>query len=279
MSAPIAISAPRSRSCRSQRLRRRRCANRRSSNPRRKICVAIDPLDGSSNIDINMTVGTIFSILPPPDDLALAFHQRGPAQLAAGFVIYGPQTSLVLTLGRRRRIFTLDRVEQAASGSRATPCRFRPMRRIRDQRSNRRHWDTPVRAYRRRMPCRRRRARRPKFQHALDRFAGRGGLPHSRPAAACSSIPPTRGRAMATAACASSTRRTRWPSSSSKPAAPPPPDESAFSRSAQTSLHQRVPLIMGSINKVQRLERMHIGPDVALEQNAPLFARRGLFRV
>ena len=74
-----------------------------------RICVAIDPLDGSSNIDVNLTVGTIFSILPAPDDLALAFYQRGSAQLAAGFVTYGPQTSLVLTLGDGVDVFTLDR--------------------------------------------------------------------------------------------------------------------------------------------------------------------------
>jgi fructose-1,6-bisphosphatase I len=81
--------------------------------PAGEIAVAIDPLDGSSNIDVNAPIGTVFSILPMPagarDEPALAFRQSGRAQLAAGFFVYGPQTSLVLTLGRGVQVFTLDR--------------------------------------------------------------------------------------------------------------------------------------------------------------------------
>jgi fructose-1,6-bisphosphatase I len=77
--------------------------------------VATDPLDGSSNIDTNVSVGTIFSILPSGidedgkniNDLCRLL-QPGTAQLAAGYVIYGPQTALVLTLGDGTEIFTLD---------------------------------------------------------------------------------------------------------------------------------------------------------------------------
>ncbi len=74
--------------------------------------VAIDPLDGSSNIDTNVSVGTIFSVMPmkcgegPAD--ADCFLQKGDRQLAAGYVIYGPQTALVLTLGEGTHIFTLN---------------------------------------------------------------------------------------------------------------------------------------------------------------------------
>lgn len=81
-------------------------------NPAAPISVAVDPLDGSSNINTNMSVGTIFSIVPTPPDVGAAFAQSGTAQLAAGFVVYGPQTSLVLTVGRGVDIFTLDRVER-----------------------------------------------------------------------------------------------------------------------------------------------------------------------
>src|SRR6476660_192928 len=81
-------------------------------NPGAPISVAFDPLDGSSNINTNMSVGTIFSIMPTPSDVGAAFAQIGTAQLAAGFVVYGPQTSLVLTVGRGVDIFTLDRVER-----------------------------------------------------------------------------------------------------------------------------------------------------------------------
>ena len=112
-----------------------------------KICVAIDPLDGSSNIDINMTVGTIFSILPAPDDLALAFHQRGSAQLAAGFVTYGPQTSLVLTLGDGVDIFTLDRRAGCFRLARNAVQISETCEEFAINASNRRHWDTPVRAF------------------------------------------------------------------------------------------------------------------------------------
>jgi len=76
------------------------------------LCVAIDPLDGSSNIDTNVSVGTIFSILPmrcaacTPD--TKCFVQQGNRQLAAGYVIYGPQTALVLTVGEGSHIFTLN---------------------------------------------------------------------------------------------------------------------------------------------------------------------------
>jgi fructose-1,6-bisphosphatase I len=66
--------------------------------------VATDPLDGSSNLDVNVTVGTIFAIL----DAAGGLLQKGTAQLAAGYVAYGPATSLVLSFGPGVVVFTLD---------------------------------------------------------------------------------------------------------------------------------------------------------------------------
>jgi fructose-1,6-bisphosphatase I len=66
--------------------------------------VATDPLDGSSNLDVNVTVGTIFSVL----DAAGGLLQKGSAQLAAGYAAYGPATSLVLTFGQVVSVFTLD---------------------------------------------------------------------------------------------------------------------------------------------------------------------------
>ena len=73
--------------------------------------VIYDPLDGSSNIDINVTVGTIFSILPsnggnPAEEAT--YLQKGRNQLAAGYVLYGPSTLLVMTTGQGVDIFTLD---------------------------------------------------------------------------------------------------------------------------------------------------------------------------
>ncbi|SON55749.1 Fructose-1,6-bisphosphatase class 1 [Hartmannibacter diazotrophicus] len=72
------------------------------------VAVATDPLDGSSNIDTNVSVGTIFSILPVEGE-ASPFLVPGSRQLAAGFVVYGPHTDIVLTLGEGTDIFTLDR--------------------------------------------------------------------------------------------------------------------------------------------------------------------------
>lgn len=66
--------------------------------------VATDPLDGSSNLDVNVTVGTIFSVL----DAGKGLLQKGSAQLAAGYAAYGPATSLVLTFGTSTSVFTLD---------------------------------------------------------------------------------------------------------------------------------------------------------------------------
>lgn len=80
--------------------------------PNAPLAVAIDPLDGSSNIDANVSIGTIFSILPAlpdVDDPKAHFLQPGRNQLAAGFIIYGPQTSLVLAIGGATSIFILDR--------------------------------------------------------------------------------------------------------------------------------------------------------------------------
>ena len=82
-----------------------------SQYPRGKYLVLFDPLDGSSNIDVNLTVGTIFSILlcdegknPTLED----FLQKGSQQVCAGFVLYGPATMLVLTTGQGVNGFTLD---------------------------------------------------------------------------------------------------------------------------------------------------------------------------
>ena len=80
--------------------------------PKGKYLVCFDPLDGSSNVDLNMSVGTIFSILRAPEGVATPtaedFMQPGINQLCAGFCIYGPTTIMVLTTGNGVNGFTLD---------------------------------------------------------------------------------------------------------------------------------------------------------------------------
>ncbi len=75
--------------------------------------LAFDPLDGSSNIDVNVSVGSIFSVLPNPDPAAemgpAAFLQPGERQVCAGYAIYGPTTMLVISFGHGVHGFTLDR--------------------------------------------------------------------------------------------------------------------------------------------------------------------------
>ena len=83
-----------------------------AANANGKYLVTFDPLDGSSNIDVNLSVGTIFSILEAQDDTAgdnqEVFLQNGRKQVAAGYVLYGPSALLVMTTGNGVNIFTLD---------------------------------------------------------------------------------------------------------------------------------------------------------------------------
>lgn len=76
--------------------------------------VLFDPLDGSSNIDVNISIGTIFSVLAKPDGALTteSFLQSGRQQLACGYVLYGPQTILVLTLKYGIAMFTLNEHNQ-----------------------------------------------------------------------------------------------------------------------------------------------------------------------
>lgn len=84
-----------------------------AGNPAGRYLVTFDPLDGSSNTDINSLIGTIFSILPAkpeltPEDPA-QFLQPGTEQLIAGYVLYGPSTMLALTSGKGTKLYTLDK--------------------------------------------------------------------------------------------------------------------------------------------------------------------------
>ena len=122
--------------------------------PDGSLLVAIDPLDGSSNIDTTAPVGTIFSILPADDpagrssgDLDAAFLRPGTEQLAAGFLIYGSQMALLLTLGDGTHLFTFDRASQAfrsVSDPRRIPL---DADEYAINGSNQRHWSASVRRY------------------------------------------------------------------------------------------------------------------------------------
>lgn len=116
--------------------------------PGAPLIVAMDPLDGSSNIDTNISVGTIFSILPAPAaGETPALPPSGAAQLAAGFIIYGPLTALVLTVGAGVAVFTLDRSAGRYLQTRESVTLPERKSEYAINASNYRHWDEPVRAY------------------------------------------------------------------------------------------------------------------------------------
>ena len=112
-----------------------------------------DPLDGSSNIAVNVSIGTIFSILPtPPDSPGRAvtetdFLQPGRQQVAAGYVVYGPQTQMVLTLGKGVCAFTLD-PDSADWVMTAADLRIpAETKEFAINTANTRHWAAPVSRY------------------------------------------------------------------------------------------------------------------------------------
>ena len=119
--------------------------------PQGEYLLLFDPLDGSSNIDVNVSIGTIFSVLKKPEAGSAVtekdFLQAGHFQVAAGYCIYGPQTTLVLTVGQGVAMFTLDR-EQGSFVLTQENVQIPPeTKEFAINMSNMRHWDEPVRRY------------------------------------------------------------------------------------------------------------------------------------
>lgn len=242
------------------------------------LCVAIDPLDGSANLENNISVGTIFSIRPCGGDVLSTFFEPGTAQCAAGFVVYGPQTTLVLAFNNSVDTFILDRRGRefllTARGVKIAPNTAE----FAINASNRRHWHGPIRAY---------------IDDCLAgtdgngeanfnmrwigslvaeslRILVRGGV-FLYPADARPGYREGRLRLiyeahpmaliMEWAGGAATTGRRR-----------------ILELAARTP-HQRVPLIMGSMRGVGDVAAIHEGTEPMFDNgDAPLFARRGLFR-
>jgi fructose-1,6-bisphosphatase I len=122
--------------------------------PKGAYLLVLDPLDGSSNIDVNVSVGTIFSVLRCPDrngatgDLGEeAFLQPGTEQVCAGYAIYGPQTMLLLTLGNGVKGFTLDRELGSFVLTHDDIKVPETTQEFAVNISNQRHWEAPVQRY------------------------------------------------------------------------------------------------------------------------------------
>jgi len=118
--------------------------------PQGEYLLMFDPLDGSSNIDVNVSIGTIFSVLIKPEGLGVSeqdFLQAGAKQVAAGYCVYGPQTTLVLTVGDGVAVFTLDR-EQGSFVLTEENLRVpEDTKEFAVNMSNQRHWAAPVTRY------------------------------------------------------------------------------------------------------------------------------------
>jgi len=248
---------------------------------RGKYLLLFDPLDGSSNIDANMTVGTIFSILrvPEPGGEPQVGHflQPGVAQVCAGFALYGPSTMLILTTGEGVDGFTLDRDIGAFVLT-------HPQLRIPADcgefainASNERFWEPPVRRYIAECLAGRTGPRHRDFNMRwiaslvaeAYRILSRGGV-FLYPKDSKEPFQPGRLRLMyecnpisfiiEQAGGAASTGRER------------------IMEIQPTGLHQRVPLILGSRNEVERIERYH-HEQVESTFDDSLFNSRSLFRI
>ncbi len=242
------------------------------------VCVAIDPLDGSANLQNNVTVGTIFSIKPRGRDAFSSFFEPGTAQCAAGFFIYGPQTRLVLALDQRVDDFILDPATQEFVLSQRGVRIPGDTAEFAINASNRRHWSGAVRSYIDECFAGASGMRGRDFNMRwigslvaeAYRILTRGGV-FLYPADARPGYREGRLRLlyeahpmaliMEWAGGGASTGRARILELSAR------------------SPHQRVPLIMGSSRAVHDIDVVHEGVEPLFESSdAPLFARRGLFR-
>lgn len=119
--------------------------------PKGEYLLLFDPLDGSSNIDVNVTIGTIFSVLKAPEGMQEPseqdFLQAGTKQVAAGYAVYGPQTMLVLTTGNGVNCFTLDREMGSWVMTQRGIQIPQDTAEYSINASNARHWFAPVRRY------------------------------------------------------------------------------------------------------------------------------------
>ncbi len=124
--------------------------------PQGEYLLLFDPLDGSSNIDVNVSIGTIFSVLKKQEGAAQGasngvseqdFLQPGNKQVAAGYCVYGPQTTLVLTVGDGVAMFTLDREQGSFVLTQEDIKIPADTKEFAINMSNMRHWDAPVKRY------------------------------------------------------------------------------------------------------------------------------------
>ena len=243
-------------------------------NPAGTLAVAIDPLDGSSNIDANISIGTIFSIYPAKDDAEASFLRPASEQIAAGYVVYGPQTALMLTTGAGTDLYILDRAAGAFLLAQAGVQLPRNSSEFAINASNYRHWQAPVRAY---IDDCLDGAEGPRAKNFNMRWVAslvaethrilmRGGVflyPRDGRAGY------ERGRLRLVYECAPIAMLIAQAGGDGTDG------EAPILGMTATGLHQRAPLVFGSADKVARIRAYHQTPAA---EASPLFAERGLFR-
>jgi fructose-1,6-bisphosphatase I/sedoheptulose-1,7-bisphosphatase len=253
--------------------------------PRGKYLLVFDPLDGSSNIDVNVSVGSIFSVLRAPKEVTESgrdvteadFLQPGATQVAAGYALYGPTTMLVLTVGNGAAGFTLD--PNLGEFMLTHPKLQVPAdtQEFAINASNSRFWEAPIKRYVDECLAGKSGVRGKDFNMRwiasmvaeAHRILMRGGVfMYPRDNKDPSKAGRLRllyeanpiGMIMEQAGGRASTGRE--PMLSVKP----------------EGLHQRIGLVFGSKNEVERIERYHHEPQET-ESDNPLFAERSLFRL
>lgn len=242
------------------------------------LLVATDPLDGSSNVDANVSVGTIFSILPrhPSSSGEAAFLRPGSHQLAAGFFVYGPQTVLALTVGHGTQIFTLDKVTRIYHLTTRNVSIPPEADEYAINASNARHWDDPIRIY---IHDCENGANGPRGRDFNMRWTGspvadvyriltRGGI-YLYPGDRRKGFHQGRIRLVYEANPLS------WIVEQAGGRASTGRDR--VLDVVPSALHQKTPLICGSRDEVDRVMRIYSGQEFKGERS-PLFGRRGLFR-
>jgi fructose-1,6-bisphosphatase I/sedoheptulose-1,7-bisphosphatase len=244
--------------------------------------LVFDPLDGSSNTDVNVSVGTIFSVLKHSDAEAprsADFLQSGRHQMAAGYAIYGPATMLVLTVGKGTHGFTLDR--EIGNFILTHPGLTIPVdsSEFAINTSNARFWEPPVHRYVTECQAGRSGERGRDFNMRwiasmvaeAHRILMRGGVfmypldskdPHKPGRLRLLYEANPIGWLVEQAGGCASTGRAR------------------ILDLQPSELHQRVPVILGSKHEVERIERYHAEHDSGTDRPyvSPLFNERSLFR-
>lgn len=115
--------------------------------PEGAYALAIDPLDGSSNIDVNVTIGTIFSVFPAADTPEGSFLRPASEQIAAGYIAFGPQCLLGITFGEGTLLYVLDPETGTFTLAEEKMTLPEAAKEFSINASNRRHWTSPVLAY------------------------------------------------------------------------------------------------------------------------------------